>query len=56
MLSFAIIFLVLEVRRMRKVAKATIRAFKMMPKEYILKMKVTKYIKSQRILAKMEEL
>jgi len=49
-----VILMALEFKRLRDEAKATIRVFKMIPKEYLLKMKVTKYIKNMKILEKME--
>jgi len=49
-----VILMALEFKILRDEAKATIRVFKMIPKEYLLKMKVTKYIKNMKILEKME--
>lgn len=54
LLPLCIALVVLEFKRVRDQARATIRIFKMIPKDYLLKMKVTKYIKNKDILHKIE--
>lgn len=54
LLPLCIALVVLEFKRVRNQARATIRIFKMIPKDYLLKMKVTKYIKNKDILHKIE--
>jgi hypothetical protein len=54
MFSLILVMIILEFRRLWNEGRATIKAFKMIPKEYLLKMRTTKMMKNNDLLDKME--